>query len=130
MATIKKRKKYDEGGSVEGPKPKKGSFESVMSKSLNSMTPGAPGYKPETAADRAQAAKQAAEMKKKADAGKAYKNGGKVASKAKNISAGPSKKTKKAGKVDPKGAYTKVQTRTLGKAKSGAKMSKCKYGCH
>lgn len=39
--------------------------------------------------------------------------------KAKNISAGPSKKTAKAPMVDPKGAYTKVQQRTLGKMKNG-----------
>ena len=45
---------------------------------------------------------------------------------AKNISAGVGgQKPKKAGKVDPKGAYTKVQTRTLGgKAKCGTKMKK------
>lgn len=46
------------------------------------------------------------------------------------------KKVKKAGPVDPKGAYTKVQKRTIAgkkttaKAKAGAKMSKCKYGCN
>lgn len=46
------------------------------------------------------------------------------------------KTVKKAGPVDPKGAYTKVQERTIAgnkttaKAKAGAKMSKCKYGCN
>lgn len=50
---------------------------------------------------------------------KEMKNGGKLA-------AGVGKKAPKAGKVDPKGAYTKVQTRTLGKAKSGTKTSKKK----
>jgi hypothetical protein len=44
----------------------------------------------------------------------------------KNLSAGPSKKTPKAGPVDPKGAYTKVQERTLGNMKKGGKMSKKK----
>jgi len=55
---------------------------------------------------------------------------------------------KRVGPVDPKGAYTKVQERTLAKAKGTAKlvkdkelgatkmkkggkvMSKCKYGCY
>jgi len=50
------------------------------------------------------------------------KNGGSV----KNLSAGPSKKTSIAPKVDPKGAYTKVQERTLGNMKSGGKMKKNK----
>lgn len=35
-------------------------------------------------------------------------------------------KSPKAGMVDPRGAYTKVQTRTLGNMKSGGKMSKKK----
>jgi len=46
--------------------------------------------------------------------------------KAKNLSAGPSKKTPKAGPVDPKGKWTKVQERTLGNMKKGGKMSKKK----
>ena len=46
--------------------------------------------------------------------------------KAKNLSAGPSKKTPKAPLVDPKGAYTKVQQRTLGNMKKGGKLSKKK----
>jgi len=50
------------------------------------------------------------------------KNGGSV----KNLSAGPSKKTSIAPKVDPKGAYTKVQQRTLGNMKSGGKIKKNK----
>ena len=46
--------------------------------------------------------------------------------KSKNIAAGvPSKKTK-APMVDPKGAYTKVQKRTIGNMKKGGKMSKKK----
>jgi len=44
--------------------------------------------------------------------------------KVKNLSAGPSKMTKKAGPVDPKGQYTKVQERTLGNMKKGGKMKK------
>lgn len=50
------------------------------------------------------------------------KNGGSI----KNVSAGPSKKTSIAPKVDPKGAYTKVQQRTLGNMKSGGKIKKNK----
>jgi hypothetical protein len=49
---------------------------------------------------------------------------------SKNIASGVgSQSKKKAGLVDPKGAYTKVQERTLGKMKMGGKMKKCKYGC-
>lgn len=50
----------------------------------------------------------------------------KKVSKAKNLSAGPSKMTKKAGPVDPQGKWTKVQERTLGNMKKGGKMSKKK----
>lgn len=50
----------------------------------------------------------------------------KKVSKTKNISAGPSKKSPIAPKVDPKGQYTKVQERTLGSMKKGGKMSKGK----
>ena len=48
--------------------------------------------------------------------------------KAKNISAGVGggKSTKKAPLVDPKGAWTKVQQRTLGNMKKGGKLSKKK----
>lgn len=46
--------------------------------------------------------------------------------KAKNLSAGPSKPTKKAGPVDAKGQFTKVQERTLGNMKKGGKISKKK----
>jgi hypothetical protein len=49
-------------------------------------------------------------------------------SKAKNLSAGPSKKTTKARPVDPKGQYTKVQERTLGKMKKGGKITKAQNG--
>lgn len=45
-------------------------------------------------------------------------------SKAKNISAGPSKKQPKAGLVDPKGQYTMVQKRTLGSMKTGGMVKK------
>lgn len=48
----------------------------------------------------------------------------KKVSKAKNLSAGPSKKTPIAPKVDPKGQYTKVQERTLGNMKKGGSVSK------
>jgi hypothetical protein len=43
-------------------------------------------------------------------------------SKAKNLSAGVGGKGKKAPMVDPKGAYTKVQQRTLGNMKKGGKV--------
>jgi hypothetical protein len=46
--------------------------------------------------------------------------------KTKNLSAGPSKKTAKAGPVDAGGKWTKVQERTLGNMKKGGKMSKKK----
>ena len=49
-------------------------------------------------------------------------------SKAKNISAGPSKKQPIAPKVDPKGQYTKVQERTLGNMKKGGKLKKAQDG--
>lgn len=52
----------------------------------------------------------------------------KKASKAKNISAGPSKKTPIAPKVDPQGQYTKVQERTLGNMKKGGKLKKAQGG--
>ncbi len=46
----------------------------------------------------------------------------KAMSKAKNISAGVGGKRKKAPMVDPKGAWTKVQQRTIGaKGKSSKK---------
>ena len=48
--------------------------------------------------------------------------------KAKNLSAGVSKTTKKAPMVDPKGAYTKVQQRTLGNMKKGGKIKKAQTG--
>ena len=49
-------------------------------------------------------------------------------SKAKNLSAGPSKKTVKAGPVDPKGNWTKVQERTLGNMKKGGVIKKAQNG--
>ena len=52
----------------------------------------------------------------------------KKATKAKNLSAGPSKKTPKAGPVDPKGNWTKVQERTLGNMKKGGKIKKAQNG--
>lgn len=52
----------------------------------------------------------------------------KKVSKAKNLSAGPSKPTKKEGPVDPNGAYTTVQERTLKNMKSGGKVTKAKDG--
>jgi hypothetical protein len=59
----------------------------------------------------------------------AKRNGGKVGKmrnggSVKNISAGPSKKSPTASKVDPKGAYTKVQERTLGNMKMGGSLKK------
>ena len=64
-----------------------------------------------------------------------------------SVSAGTKAPAKRVGPVDPQGAYTKVQKRTLagakGKAsltkdkelgatkmKKGGAMAKCKYGCH
>lgn len=45
--------------------------------------------------------------------------------KSKNIAAGVAPQNKKkAGPVDPKGAYTKVQERTIGKMKKGGKLKK------
>lgn len=52
----------------------------------------------------------------------------KKVSKAKNLSAGPSKMTKKAGPVDPQGKWTGVQKRTLGSMKKGGKMMKAQNG--
>lgn len=49
-----------------------------------------------------------------------------TAKKTKNISAGVGGKKPKAGMVDPNGAWTKIQERTIGKAKSGKKISKKK----
>jgi hypothetical protein len=48
-------------------------------------------------------------------------------SKSKNLAAGVTKKIKKAGMVDPKGAYTKVQERTLGNMKHGG-IKKAQHG--
>jgi hypothetical protein len=48
--------------------------------------------------------------------------------KAKNLSAGPSKMTKKAGPVDAKGKWTKVQERTLGNMKKGGTIKKAQNG--
>lgn len=48
--------------------------------------------------------------------------------KAKNLSAGPSKKTPKAGPVDPKGQWTSVQKRTLGNMKKGGVIKKAQNG--
>ena len=45
-------------------------------------------------------------------------------SKAKNLSAGPSKKTPKAPMVDPQGQWTKVQERTINNMKKGVKAKK------
>ncbi len=45
--------------------------------------------------------------------------------KSKNIAAGVAPQNKKkVGPVDPKGAYTKVQERTIGKMKKGGKLKK------
>ncbi len=49
--------------------------------------------------------------------------------KAKNVSAGVAPQNKKkAGPVDPKGAYTKVQERTVGGMKKGGVIKKAKNG--
>jgi hypothetical protein len=52
----------------------------------------------------------------------------KKTSKVKNLSAGPSKKTPIAPKVDPKGQFTKVQERTLGNMKKGGSIKKAQNG--
>jgi hypothetical protein len=52
----------------------------------------------------------------------------KKATKAKNLSAGPSKKTPKAGPVDPKGKWTGIQERTLGNMKKGGVVKKAQGG--
>lgn len=49
-------------------------------------------------------------------------------SKSKNLAAGVGKTGKKAPMVDPKGAYTKVQQRTLGNMKKGGKLKKGLFG--
>lgn len=46
----------------------------------------------------------------------------------KPLAAGVSKKSPKAGPVDAKGAYTKVQERTLGNMKDGGKIKKAESG--
>jgi hypothetical protein len=46
----------------------------------------------------------------------------------KPLAAGVSKKSPKAGPVDAKGAYTKVQERTLGNMKKGGKIKKAQEG--
>ena len=76
MATVKKISKAQSGKKVAS---KKDDFATVMGKTLNSTTPGAPGYKPTTGKEKTQMEKQRVEMKKKSAAGKAYKSGGKVA---------------------------------------------------
>ena len=48
--------------------------------------------------------------------------------KSKNLSAGVTKVTKKAPMVDPKGAWTKVQERTIGNMERGGKVAKAKGG--
>lgn len=48
--------------------------------------------------------------------------------KGKLVAAGVSKKSPKAGPVDPNGAYTKVQQRTLGNMKKGGKIKKAQTG--
>ena len=45
-------------------------------------------------------------------------------SKAKNLSAGPSKKTPVAGPVDAQGDWTKIQERTIGNMKMGGKLGR------
>jgi hypothetical protein len=45
-----------------------------------------------------------------------------------NLSAGPSKMTKRAGPIDPKGKWTKVQERTIGNMKAGGKLKKAQDG--
>jgi hypothetical protein len=136
MATVKKAIKAQNGKTIP---VKKGSFEDVMGKTLNETDVFSKNFKKSTPAEEAKAAKQAAEMKKKSAAGKAFKNGGSLT--------GLKASTKRVGSVDPKGAYTKVQKKTLAGAKGkaslkkdkqlgatkmktgGNMMGKCKYGC-
>jgi len=54
-----------------------------------------------------------------APAKKRLKSGGKITKKG-SVSAGTKAPAKRVGPIDPKGAYTKVQTRTIAKAKAPA----------
>ena len=139
MATVKKMKKAAYGEDMMGPKPKP----KVVPMELRSDA--------EQKAFMAKASKENAEniksntanaeyfLKKRNAANKPMKNGGSLT--------GLKASKKRVGPVDPKGAYTKVQKKTLagakGKAsltkdkqlgatkmKKGGAMSKCKYGCN
>jgi hypothetical protein len=136
MATIKKMKKAQSG------------YDSaIKSAASKPMTPKL-GYTPDKKAESKIPSLDkkiiSDQLKKYNDSSvvkstKKYKSGGSLT----GLKAG----TKRVGPVDPKGAYTKVQKKTLagakGKAslvkdkqlgatkmKSGGKMGKCKYGCH
>lgn len=134
MATIKKVKKYQ-----NAPKPvKKKSntdFESYYSptaravdslRAVGSGQLGTPEGEKTLKRLKMMEAKEAKEdamfMKKKGM--KKGKTG--VSVKKKMQAGGVAGKQTKAGMVDPKGAYTKVQMRTLGSMKKGGKMSKKK----
>lgn len=75
--TIKKAQKGTTISSKTEPM-KKGSFEDVMGKTLNETDVFSKNFRKSTPAEEAQAAKQAAEMKKKSAAGKAFKSGGMI----------------------------------------------------
>ena len=110
MATVKK---YQKGGVA-----KKDDFATVMGKTLNSTTPGAPGYRKPTAAEISKADKQAASMRKLSAAGKPYKQGGKM------------KKAEKGGSFPDLNKDGKITKADILKgrgviAKKGAKVKPC-----
>lgn len=110
MATVKK---YQKGGVA-----KKDDFATVMGKSLNSTTPGMPGYKKPTAAEISKADKQAASMRKLSASGKPYKYGGKM------------KKAEKGGSFPDLNKDGKITKADILKgrgviAKKGAKVKPC-----
>ena len=108
MATVKKIKKAQTGTNVP-----KGMVESEMNpgkmipKSKSNYANGS--YTKMLEGNRKATLKEAA---KKVAPKKKMKEGGKVA-------AGVGGKSPKAGLIDPKGAWTKVQERTIGKARDG-----------
>ena len=130
MATIKKIRKYQ-----NAPKPIKKSSSSVgyspTAIAVDSLRAAASGQLGTPEGEKTLKRLKKAEAKERMenaqiDKKKPKGKTGIKVTKAKNISAGPSKKSRIAPKVDPKGQYTKVQQRTLGNMKKGGKTSKKK----
>lgn len=88
---------------------------SIMDRKFEDLPNASPNGKKMRPLKKGGSVKKASSMK--------MKNGGSM---KKPLASGVAGKTPKAGMVDPKGAYTKVQTRTLGNMKRGGKMSKKK----